>query len=108
MTMSSRGISPIQKKARGKKMAKEDMRKSMAPKPSKSSLKIKAKRPMMDTMSIGAANAPMDPAAGLRSGMKKGGSCGSKMAKGGACKGYFKGGSVDGAIKKGHTKGKIC
>ena len=41
-------------------------------------------------------------------GMKKGGSCGTKMAKGGACKGYYKGGSVDGAIKQGRTKGKIC
>ena len=109
--MASRGISPIQKQARGKKMAKEDMRKSMAPKPSKSSVKIKAKRPALDSMSVGAAMAPQPPSTGLRSalpGMKKGGSCGTKMAKGGACKGYFKGGSVDGAISKGHTKGKIC
>lgn len=83
---------------------KEDMRKSMAPKPSKSSLKIKAKRPMLDSMSVGAAGAPMPPAAGLRSagpmGMKKGGSCG-------AMKGYYKGGSVDGCISKGRTKGKM-
>ena len=77
----------------------EDPRKAAAPKPKKSSLKISAKRPALDSMSVGAAMAPMDQAAGLRPGMKKGG-C--------AMKGYFKGGSVDGAIKKGHTKGKIC
>ena len=78
---------------------KEDMRKSMAPKPSKSSVKVKAKRPSpLDSMSAGAASSlPMGPAVGLRPGMKKGG----------ACKGYFKGGSVDGIIKKGHTKGKF-
>ena len=46
---------------------------------------------------------------GRFAGMKKGGSCGTKkMACGGSAKGYFKGGSVDGAVKKGHTKGKIC
>lgn len=79
-------------------MAKEDMRKSMAPKPSKSSLKIKAKRPSLDAMSVGAAKSlPMGPMAG----MKKGGSCG------GAMKGYYKGGSVDGCVSKGRTKGKI-
>ena len=59
--------------------------------------KVSVKKPL-DSMSVGAAMAPQDAAAGLRSGMKKGGSC----------KGYFKGGSVDGIIKKGHTKGKIC
>ena len=94
--MPSRGISPIQEKARGKGM-KKDMRKSMAPKPAKSSMKIKAKMPL-DSMSVGAAMAPMDQAAGLRSGMKKGGSC----------KGYAKGGSIDGIAKKGKTRGKIC
>ena len=83
-------------------MAKEDMRKSMAPKPSKSSVKIKAKRPSMDAMAAG----PMGAMGGM--GMKKGGSCAPKMAKGGSCKGYYKGGSVDGVISKGHTKGKIC
>lgn len=106
MTMPSRGISSIQKKARGKDM-KKDMRKSMAPKPAKSSMKIKAKMPM-DSMSVGSAMAPMDKAAGLRMGMKKGGACAPKMAKGGACKGYYKGGSVDGIIKKARTRGKIC
>lgn len=97
--MASRGISPIQEKARGKGMAKkEDMRKSMAPKPAKASMKIKAKAPL-DSMSAGAASSlPMGPAVGLRPGMKKGG----------ACKGYYKGGSVDGIVKKGKTRGKIC
>lgn len=98
--MASRGISPIQKKARGKGMAKkEDMRKSMAPKPSKSSMKVKAKAPL-NAMSAGAASSlPLPPSAGLRA---------AGMKSGGSCKGYFKGGSVDGIIKKGHTKGKIC
>ena len=115
--MASRGISPIQEKARGKKMAKKmpfggkesDPRKAAAPKRSKkSSLSIKAKAPL-DSMSAGAASSlPMPPAAGLRPGMKKGGSCGAKMACGGSMKGYFKGGSVDGAVKKGHTRGKMC
>ena len=80
--------------------------------PKKESMKAKITKrgPGLDTMSVGAANAPMDRAAGLRSampGMKKGGSCGSKMAKGGSCKGYFKGGSVDGCVSKGKTKGKM-
>lgn len=80
-------------------MAKEDMRKSMAPKPSKSSVKIKAKRPAMSAMAAGPMGAM---------GMKKGGSCAPKMAKGGSCKGYYKGGSVDGVVSKGRTKGKMC
>ena len=113
--MASRGISDIQEKARGSKMAKKpmmggktDARKAMAPKPKKSSLKISAKRPL-DSMSVGAAMAPQPPSSGLRSampGMKKGG-C-ATMKKGGACKGYYKGGSVDGIVKKAHTRGKIC
>lgn len=79
----------------------------------KTSMKItKKKAPMLDSMSVGAANAPMDRAAGLRSampGMKKGGSCGvKKMSCGGAMKGYAKGGSIDGIAHKGKTKGKIC
>ena len=77
---------------------KKDMRKAMAPKPAKSSMKIKAKMPA----AMG-SEMPM--------GMKKGGSCAPKMpkmAKGGSCKGYYKGGSVDGIVKKAHTKGKIC
>ena len=70
----------------------------------KTSMKItKKKASPLNAMSVGAANAPMDPAAGLRKagpGMKKGGSCG-------AMKGYYKGGSVDGCVSKGRTKGKM-
>jgi hypothetical protein len=77
---------------------KEDMRKSMAPKPKKSSMKISARSPA-DSMSVGAANSlPMGPAVGLRPGMKAGG----------ACKGYAKGGSIDGIAQKGKTRGKVC
>ena len=103
MTMASRGVSPIQRKARGSKMAKKmsSAGVSAPPKSEKTSMKISKRKSPLNSMSVGAAMAPQDPAAGLRSGMKKGGSCGSM-------KGYFKGGSVDGAIKKGHTKGKIC
>ena len=95
MTRPSRGISPIQEKARGNDMKKSaDMRKSMAPKPAKASMEIKAKTPL-DSMSAGAANSlPMGPAAGMK--------CGGKV------KGYFKGGSVDGIVKKGKSRGKIC
>lgn len=88
-------------------MAKADARKSMAPKPKKSSLKISAKRPL-DSMSVGAAMAPQPPSSGLRAampGMKKGGMCGvKKMASGGKC--YAKGGSIDGIAKKGRTNCK--
>lgn len=99
MTMASRGVHSIQEKARGDDMKAKNV--------SMKKTKVSVKKPL-DSMSVGAAMAPMDQAAGLRSGMKKGGSCGTKMAKGGACKGYFKGGSVDGVIKKGRTKGKMC
>ena len=73
-------------------MAKKDPRKAMAPKPAKSSMKIKAKAPAgaMDGMG------PMGPAMG-----------GMGMKKGGMCKGYAKGGSIDGIAKKGRTKCKI-
>lgn len=76
----------------------------------KTSMKItKKKASPLNTMSVGSAMAPMDQAAGLRPGMKKGGSCGTKkMSCGGSMKGYYKGGSVDGAVKKGRTRGKIC
>ena len=109
MTMSSRGISDIQEKARGSKMKKKasfggeskDMRKAAAPKQSKkSSLRISARSPV-DDMSVGSARAPMPPEAGLRPalpGMK----CGGKV------KGYAKGGSIDGVATKGKTRGKIC
>ena len=94
---------------------KEDMRKSMAPKPSKSSVKIKAKRPSpLDAMSAGAASSlPMGPSVGLRPGMP-GMKCGGKvkkMAGGGITKAKM--GSVktaapsrDGMATKGKTKGK--
>jgi hypothetical protein len=94
MTRASRGIPDIQEKARGNDM-KKDTRKAAGPKMSKkSSLSIKAKRPM-DSMSVGAANSlPMGPMAGMK--------------KGGMCKGYAKGGSIDGVAHKGKTRGKIC
>ena len=99
MTMPSRGISDIQRKARGNKMVKAKNKDI-----TKVSVKKRAAAPMGD-MSVGAARSlPMGPAAGMKSG-------GCAMKKGGAakkpCKGYFKGGSVDGVVKKGHTKGKF-
>lgn len=98
MTMPSRGISDIQRKARGNKMIKAKNKDSV-----KVSVKKRGATPMGD-MSVGSARSlPMGPAAGMGApmGMKKGG-------KAKPCKGYFKGGSVDGIIKKGHTKGKMC
>ena len=99
MTMPSRGISDIQRKARGNKMIKAKNKDI-----TKVSVKKRAASPM-DKMSVGAANSlPMGPASGMKAG-------GCAMKKGGAakkpCKGYFKGGSVDGAVKKGRTRGKI-
>lgn len=92
MTMSSRGISPIQEKARGNDM-KKDMRKAAGPKMSKkSSMSIKAKRPL-DSMSVGAKDSLPMPMG---------------MKSGGACKGYAKGGAIDGIAKKGKTRGKVC
>ena len=108
MTRPSRGIAPIQEKARGRKV---DPRKEFAPKPEVEAMSIKAKIPKagkLNAMSAGAANSlPMPPAAGLRAagpGMKKGGMCGG----GKAMKGYAKGGKIDGIAQKGHTKGKTC
>jgi hypothetical protein len=72
---------------------------SAPPKSEKTSMKISKRKAAPAAMAAGPMGAM---------GMKKGGSCGTKMAAGGSCKGYFKGGSVDGVIKKGHTKGKIC
>jgi len=76
MTMPSRGVSLIQRKATGadmkcgmKKGGKTDARKGM--------LKNK------DKMSVGMAKSA------------------------GPMPGYYKGGKVDGCIKKGHTKGKV-
>lgn len=83
--MPSRGISSIQKKARGNDMKAKNV--------SVKKTKVAVKKPI-DSMSVGSASSlPMGPAAGMK--------------KGGSCKGYFKGGSVDGCISKGHTKGKI-
>jgi len=82
MTMPSRGVSPIQKKARGDDMKAKNV--------SMKKTKVSVKKPM-DKMGMG-----------LGSDMPMG------MKKGGSCKGYFKGGSVDGVVKKGRTKGKIC
>ena len=100
MTRASRGISPIQRKARGNKMAKKS---GMPTLPKKESMKAKITKrgPGLDSMSVGAAGAPMPPAAGLRAAMPG-------MKKGGSCKGYAKGGSIDGVAKKGRTRGKIC
>jgi hypothetical protein len=104
MTMSSRGISSIQRKARGKdKMAKKSGM-PMLPKKESAKVSVKKRAPMMDSMGAGAPMGRAVPPMG----MKKGGSCAPKMAKGGSCKGYYKGGSVDGVISKGRTKGKIC
>ena len=108
--MASRGISPIQRKARGSKMAKKSGMPTLAKKESMKA-RVTKRAPALDSMSVGAAGAPMPPAAGLRAaapGMKKGGSCGTKkMACGGSMKGYYKGGSVDGCVSKGKTKGKM-
>lgn len=66
----------------------------MLPKSESVKTKVKKHSPR-NTMSVGAASAPMDSAMGLR------------MKKGGSCKGYAKGGSIDGAVMKGRTKGKV-
>jgi len=81
MTMPSRGISSIQRKATGDDMKcgmkkGKEVRKGML----KNSSKAKTK---MDLMNVGAAESA------------------------GKIPGYYKGGKVDGCIKKGHTKGKM-
>lgn len=95
MTRASRGISEIQEHARGSKM-----KKNMAPRTSKTTVKVAKKRPMFPDMgmSVGAA----------RSGNLKNIPGLGGMKAGGACKGYAKGGSIDGVAHKGKTKGKIC
>lgn len=91
MTRASRGISPIQEKARGNDMKAKNV--------SVKKTKVSVKKPL-DSMSVGAASSlPMGPSAGLR----PGGMCKGGMAK----KGYFKGGSVDGCVEKGKTRGKF-
>jgi hypothetical protein len=81
MTMPSRGISSIQRKATGDDMKcgmkkGGDARKGMLKNKSKAKTK-------MDLMNVGAAESA------------------------GKIPGYYKGGKVDGCIKKGHTKGKV-
>ena len=120
MTRPSRGISDIQEKARGKtNMAK--LKAGMAPLKKKDTIKAKVTKraPTPDLAQLGAMRG-MAPA-----GMKAGGKChaaggiASEMPKansmgrmnfkegGSACKGYAKGGSIDGIAKKGKTRGKI-
>lgn len=89
MTRPSRGVSAIQEKARGSDMKAKNV--------SMKKTKVSVKKPL-DAMSVGAARAPMPPAAGLRSAMG--------MKKGGSCKGYAKGGSIDGVAIKGKTNCK--
>ena len=92
MTRPSRGISDIQEKARGR----TDMTKlkaGMAPLKKKDVIKAKVTKraPTPDLAQLGAMR-------GMAPAMKKGGS---------ACRGMYKGGSVDGITKKGKTRGKI-
>jgi len=92
MTRPSRGISDIQEKARGKTdMAK--LKAGMAPLKKKDVIKAKVTKraPTPDLAQLGAMR-------GMTPAMKKGGS---------ACRGMYKGGSVDGITKKGKTRGKI-
>lgn len=78
MTRPSRGISDIQEKARGKtNMAK--LKAGMAPLKKKDVIKAKVTK-----------RAPTPDLAQL-----------------GAMRGMYKGGSVDGAVKKGRTRGKV-
>ena len=98
MTRPSRGISDIQEKARGR----TDMTKlkaGMAPLKKKDVIKAKVTKraPTPDLAQLGAMRG-MAPAGMGAPAMKKGGS---------ACKGYAKGGSIDGIAKKGKTRGKM-
>ena len=100
MTRPSRGISDIQEKARGNKMTK--LKAGMAPLKKKDVLKakvIKRNAPTPDMAQLGAMrSAGLKAVPGSPMGMKKGGA---------TCRGMYKGGSVDGAVKKGRTRGKI-
>jgi hypothetical protein len=92
MTRPSRGISDIQEKARGKtNMTK--LKAGMFPLKKKDTIKAKVTKraPTPDLAQLGAMR-------GAAPAMKKGGS---------ACRGMYKGGSVDGITKKGKTRGKI-
>ena len=98
MTRPSRGISDIQEKARGRtNMAK--LKAGMAPLKKKDVIKAKVTKraPTPDLAQLGAMRG-MAPAGMGAPAMKKGGS---------ACKGYAKGGAIDGIAKKGKTRGKV-
>lgn len=86
MTMPSRGIPDIQKQARGNDMKKA--KKVVQP----------MGTPSKDKMSVGPFSSKSDM--GMKCGGKTSMKCGGKA--------YKKGGSIDGTVKKGHTKGKIC
>ena len=109
MTRASRGISEIQEHARGNKM-KKDMIKNVE----KAKVAVKKKRAMppgMGDMNVGAArsnNLKNVPGLGGMGRMKSGGMKAGGMKSGGSCKGYAKGGAIDGVAHKGKTKGKIC
>ena len=109
MTRPSRGISDIQEKARGNKMRKLQNKESVKVSVKKKAPPVAGAGPMgmpagrpgamggMGSMGVGPAPmgaGPAPPPAGMK--------------KGGACKGYAKGGSIDGIASKGKTKGKIC
>lgn len=104
MTRASRGISEIQEHARG-----NNMKKNMIKNVEKAKVAVKKKRAMppgMGDMNVGAArsnNLRNVPGLGGMGKMKAGG-----MKSGGSCKGYAKGGSIDGVAHKGKTKGKMC
>ena len=100
MTRPSRGISDIQEKARGNNMTK--LKAGMAPLKKKDVIKAKVTRraPTPDMAQLGAMRS-----AGLKA---VPGSPTTAMKKGGStCRGMYKGGVVDGAVKKGRTRGKL-
>ena len=100
MTRPSRGISDIQEKARGNNMTK--LKAGMAPLKKKDVIKAKVTRraPTPDMAQLGAMRS-----AGLKA---VPGSPTTAMKKGGStCRGMYKGGVVDGTVKKGRTRGKI-
>ena len=100
MTRPSRGVSDIQEKARGNKMRKLK---------NKESVKVSVKKKAPSVAGAG----PMGMPAGRPGSFGGMGSLGAGpapmgMKKGGVCKGYAKGGSIDGIASKGKTKGRIC
>ena len=76
----------------------KDIRKAAAPKKSeKTSVSLKKKLPAFGGASLGPARAP----AGVMGAIP-----GVAMKKGGSCKGYAKGGSINGVARKGRTSCK--